>query len=229
MKDIIEFLKQLSANNDRVWFNAHKADYQQSKAKFDALVSDLIVGVNEFDPSIGLLSVSDCTWRIYRDTRFSKDKRPYKNYFGCYFAPEGKRGPYSGYYFQIEVSDEDGKVKGMLATGNYETEKRVLQILREDIEYDRAEALEAALEAAKGFSLDTHLMLKRVPKGFDADKPYSDYFKYKNLCLTKFVDEAYVTSDALKERLLSDFASTKQFLGLLNRAVKYAIENGEER
>lgn len=226
MESIIEFLKSLSAHNDRPWFNAHKDEYLAAKSRFDSLVEELIAGVREFDPSIGNLTVADCTWRIYRDTRFSKDKRPYKNYMGCYFAPQGKKGPYSGYYFQIGI-DEYGEANGMLATGNYYTEPEVLKILREDIEMDNAEALESAIGHAKGFALDDEQKLKKVPRGFDADKPYSDYLKYKNFCLIKYVPAKYLLDKGFKKKLLKDFSSTAPFLGLLNRAIEYSLENND--
>lgn len=225
MEDIIEFLKRLTDNNDKVWFNAHKDEYVRCKRKFDDFVEEMIPAVQEIDQSIGQLSVSDCTWRIYRDTRFSKDKRPYKNYMGCYFAPEGKKGPYSGYYFEVDICDETGEPRGMIAVGNYYTEPKVLKILREDIDTDQAEALESALDQAKGFKLDDRQMLKRVPRGFHADKPYSEYFKYKNLCIFKMVDVDYITAPGLKSRLVEDFASAKPFLHFLNRAIEYSIEN----
>ncbi len=225
MEDIIEFLKQLTDNNDKVWFNAHKDQYLRCKQKFDAFVDDMIAAVNEFDPSIGPLTPADCTWRIYRDTRFSNDKRPYKNYMSCYFAPQGKKGPFSGYYFEVDICDQTGEPRGTIAAGNYYTEPRVLKILREDIDTDHGEALEAALKHARGFTLDDRQMLKRVPRGFDADKPYSDYFRYKNFCVMKQVDVDYITSDDLKTRLIDDFKRIKPFLAFLNRAIEYSIEN----
>jgi len=225
MNEIIDFLRELSQHNNREWFNTHKADYLSAKAKFEAIVGSLIPEVREFDPSIGPLTVADCTWRIYRDTRFSHDKRPYKTHMGAYFAPRGKKGPFSGYYFQVAVNDDDCEARGMIATGNYFTEPPVLKILREDIDIDEAKSFNDALAKAKGFKLDTELMLKRVPRGFDASKPYSEYFKYKNFCLIKTVGQEYLTSGNFSRQLIADFRATKPFLDLLNRAVAYVIEN----
>lgn len=224
MERIMEFLRQLALNNNREWFNAHKEEYKIVKREFDAFVERLIPMVRQFDPTIGNLSVSDCTWRIYRDVRFSQDKRPYKTYMGCYFAPRGKRGPYSGYYFQAGIND-DGETYGMLATGNYYTEPAVLKILREDIEFDGGRTLEDAINRAKGYVLDDSMKLKRVPRGYEADRPYSEYLKYKNLCLLKYVDTAYLGSDNLANEIVADFMSTKDFLEFINRAVSFHIEN----
>ena len=115
MKEVLEFLQDLSEHNDRLWFEANKDQYRAAKARVDRLAVELIDAIRGFDDSIGLLSPNDCTWRIYRDTRFSKDKRPYKTQMGVYVAPGGKKSGFSGYYFQIGAHDAGH----MLATGNY--------------------------------------------------------------------------------------------------------------
>ena len=84
MKRVIEFLSDLNLNNNKVWFDAHKGDYKDVKAYFDGFVLDLVEAISDFDETIYGLSVSDCTYRIYRDVRFSKDKTPYKTHMGAY-------------------------------------------------------------------------------------------------------------------------------------------------
>ena len=74
MKEIIQFLQDLSENNDRQWFEANKQRYLSAKAQIDRLAVELAGAIREFDETIGPLMPGDCTWRIYRDTRFSKDK-----------------------------------------------------------------------------------------------------------------------------------------------------------
>lgn len=76
MKTVIEFLKELQRNNSRVWFEANRSRYREAAEQFTAFVERLIVGIAGFDPSIRNLSAADCTYRIYRDTRFSLDKSP---------------------------------------------------------------------------------------------------------------------------------------------------------
>lgn len=108
-------MQDLSEHNDRSWFEANKDRYRDAKARVDLLAEELIAAIRTFDDSIGPLSAKDCTWRIYRDTRFSHDKRPYKTQIGVYVAPGGKKSGYSGYYFQIGAPDAGH----MLAAGNY--------------------------------------------------------------------------------------------------------------
>ena len=125
----MDFLRELSLNNEKPWFEAHKQEYLLAKATVSSLTLKLIEGIHEFDDTIGPLTVSDCTYRIYRDLRFSKDKSPYKTHMGIFITRGGKKSGYSGYYFHI-----DGSGNHLIAIGNYYTEPRVLKTLREDIE-----------------------------------------------------------------------------------------------
>ena len=85
-KRIMKYLKQLSANNSREWFQAHKQEYDAIRADFEQSVQQAIVRIASFDPSVAHLTVKDCTYRFYRDTRFSNDKSPYKTHLGAYMC-----------------------------------------------------------------------------------------------------------------------------------------------
>lgn len=84
MKETLRFLQDLSLNNNKEWFDANKDRYLAAKSTLDALAVELIDGIRSFDGTIGPLSPKDCTYRIYRDLRFSKDKTPYKTHMGLY-------------------------------------------------------------------------------------------------------------------------------------------------
>ena len=81
-KRILRFLRQVMANNNREWFQEHKKEYEAVRADFEKGVQQTIARIMTFDDSIAHLTVKDCTYRFYRDTRFSKDKSPYKNHLG---------------------------------------------------------------------------------------------------------------------------------------------------
>lgn len=87
---IFQFLKEVSANNNREWFNAHKDLYEEARGEFENLLSAIITRISLFDESIRGVQVKDCTYRIYRDTRFSQDKTPYKTHLGGYINARGK-------------------------------------------------------------------------------------------------------------------------------------------
>lgn len=134
MKEVIAFLRELHDNNNREWFDAHRAEWKRVKTRFAGFTEQLIDGISSFDPSVRGLRVQDCTYRIARDTRFSPDKRPYKEHIGAYIAPGGKKSGYAGYYFHVEPDTGEGSTYGhMLAVGLYCPEPVVLHSVRDEI------------------------------------------------------------------------------------------------
>ncbi|MBQ3743772.1 MAG: DUF2461 domain-containing protein [Bacteroidales bacterium] len=196
MKQVLRFLHSLSLHNDKAWFDAHKADYLKAKNKVDELAVKLIEGIRSFDDTVGPLTAADCTYRIYRDIRFSKDKSPYKTHMGVFVNRGGKKSDYGGYYFHID------------GTGDFR------QIL-------------AGL--APGLVLDTEGALKKVPKGFPADSPDAAFFKLKNFCLLKSLDQDFILSPNLVDSLLDIFRTGKPFLDYINRAIDYCREERQEK
>lgn len=217
MKEVIQFLQDLSEHNDKLWFAANKQRYLDAKERVDRLAVDLIEAIRTFDDTIGPLTPKDCTWRIYRDTRFSNDKRPYKTQMGVFVARGGKKAGYNGYYFQVGARDAGH----MLAAGNYFCEPPVLKILREDILYGGGDfrALLSAVDPR--MKLDLSDSLKRTPAGFPADGPDAPFFKLKNFSLVWTPDTKFVTGKGLAERLSDVFRTTKPFLDYTNRAIEY--------
>lgn len=99
MKEILAF--QFALHNDRVWFCAHKAEYLSAAARINDFSAGLIEGIRTFNDTIEPLTPKDCTYRIYRDICFSKDKSLYKTHMGVYINRGGKKSGYSGYYFHV--------------------------------------------------------------------------------------------------------------------------------
>ena len=214
MKEVIDFFRRLHDNNDREWFDAHRAEWTRVKGLFGAFTEGLIEGVSSFDPSVRGVRVQDCTYRIARDTRFSPDKSPYKTYIGAYIA---------GYYFHIEPCADSLVWCNMLSAGLYCPEPTVLRSVREEI-LDNGAAIAAAIGRARGFRLCRTNSLKRVPTGFPADSEWSDMLKLKDFYLEKPVTEEFLLADDLLERTLAEFRRTQPFVAILNRAVQYAYE-----
>lgn len=241
MKNIITFLHDLQCNNNREWFNAHKSEYIAVQTRFNTFVEELIKEISLFEPAVEGLTAKDCTYRIYRDTRFSSDKSPYKTHFGAFICRGGKKSGYSGYYFQIsagkkeaiselpfiecEEQAESWQDIHFLASGDYCCSPEVLQVIREDImngEGDFEHIIKHKVDA--GFYLDTDNMLKRNPKGFPNDAPYSEYLRLKYFCLMHPVDTDFICAPNLAQRLAKLFQTTKPFIDYVNRAVDYVRE-----
>ena len=157
MKEIIDFLRDLSCNNNKEWFNANKLRYQQVLSLWQDFCGELIKKVGQYDPDIARLTVKDCTYRIYRDTRFSADKSPYKTHFGVFLSKGGKKSMHAGYYFHVGTGMGEAYPHcHMIASGNYCFEPRVIKMLREDISFDwevfKADVLDVA---DPSFKVDT--------------------------------------------------------------------------
>lgn len=218
MKETVDFLRRLKRNNNREWFNAHKAEYRRADSLFKEFATALIDGISSFDPSVFGLTLADCTYRIYRDIRFSNDKSPYKTYMGVFVAPHGKKAGYAGYYLHIDPAEGC-----FLYAGLHLPEPAVLKSVREEI-IDNGDGLMAAVNAANGFSLCTDNALKRNPKDFPAGHKYDGLLRLKDFGIEKPIDEELLFSNGLLQSVLDDFKSTYPLVSTLNRAVQYAYE-----
>ncbi|MDE7069725.1 MAG: DUF2461 domain-containing protein [Alistipes sp.] len=225
MERVVEFLTLLHENNDKAWFDAHKEMYKRALSRFEEFTAGLIDGIAAFDPSVRGLTVKDCTYRIYRDTRFSADKTPYKTHMGAFVAPHGKKGGYAGYYFHVEPAwDERSWSRGhLLITGLHCPQPEVLRSVREEIAENGAE-FEASIREAEGFVLDESNKLKRLPRGYDADTPYAEWLKLKEVYVTERVSPDFMRDRNLLGNTLHEFRKTRHFADLLNRAVRFAHE-----
>ena len=222
MKEIIQFLRQLQCNNNREWFNAHKADYLRLQAHFNSFTEQLIQEIALFDPSVAGLTVKDCTYRIYRDVRFSEDNSPYKTHMGAFICPGGKKSGYSGYYFHVSTGGDSYPDGHMLAVGDYCFTPESLRILREDIVNGEGDFERTLQQAESGFVLDRDGSLKRNPKGFAADAPYAEYIRLKTFCLCRSLSDDFVCQEGLVQRTVQLFQSTKPFLDYINRGIAFA-------
>ena len=223
MKEIIDFLRDLSCNNNKEWFNANKLRYQQVLSLWQDFCGELIQKVGQYDSDIARLTVKDCTYRIYRDTRFSADKSPYKTHFGVFLSKGGKKSMHAGYYFHVGTGMGEAYPNcHMIASGNYCFEPRVIKMIREDISFDwevfKADVLDVA---DPSFKVDMDGALKRVPKEYPADAPYADFMRLKSFSLVTYLDDDFILQPDLVSRVSELFKSVKPFNDFINRAVDF--------
>jgi len=171
-----------------------------------------------YDEDLKGLTLKDITYRIYQDMRFH-DREPYKNWLGIYLCKKGKKSPYAGYYLHIEPHGDNY----MLCAGLYNEDKPLVKSVREDIMCSGEDFLRMIREA-KGWHLDTEGALKRVPQGYETDAPHSDLFRLKHYLLVKPLNEKYILSKDLPQKVARDFKQMVPWVKMLNRAVDFAIE-----
>ncbi len=213
----IRFLKSLTTNNNRPWFEANRGSYENAKEDFQKLVQSLITGIGKFDADISHLAVKNCVFRQYRDVRFAKDKRPYKNNMGAYFNAGGKKINTAGYYLHIEPG------KSFVAGGLYEPEAPMLAKVRQEIDYNLEDWKKILSNKTfqKNFpaGLSKDNMISRPPKGYDADNPALEYLKHKSFTVATPLSDDKLFHPSLNTLLVGSFKSLKPMLDFLNHAI----------
>ena len=217
METTLHFLKKLKINNNREWFDSNKSEYLASKEIFEEFVSELIKGINKFDKKVSLdLKPKDCTFRIYKDVRFSKDKTPYKNNMSASINPGGKKSNIPGYYFHLEPE------ACFLAGGVYMPMPDDLKAIRQEIDYNPLPLINVLKSASfkKEFNgLDEEDKLKNPPKGFNKDHAHSEILKNKHFIVSqKFENKVILKKEGLS-KTLDSFKAMYPFLDYLRKAI----------
>ena len=207
-KDLFTFLKQLAKNNNREWFHDNKARYKESIVE---PMCEFIEAMGVRFDKMGIRFVADprphggSMFRIYRDTRFSNDKRPYKSHAACHFRHEaGKDAHAPGFYVHLEP----GAVffgGGIWMPPNPVLEKIRTTIVENPNAWKRIITNPTFKKRFGGIEGDG---LKRVPRGFDKEHPYAEDLKRKSFFVTQDVDVK--------------FAQSPKFIGEVERAFKAA-------
>lgn len=214
----IRFLKDLQDNNNKPWFDAHRQMYENAKADLQKMVGQLIPAIASFDDPIGILQVKECTFRINRDVRFSKNKSPYKNNMAAYFSRGGKKASVAGYYFHCEPG------KSYAAGGFYTPMPAELAKIRQEIDYNLDEWKKILNNKTfkKYFpnGVDGIESLQRPPKGYDETNPAIHFLKMKHFIVSKPITDAELQSKTLVNDVAKVFQTMKPMLDFLNLAVE---------
>lgn len=223
MRDTLHFLAELAVNNNKVWFDEHRDWYQACRERFIAFSTEYIRRLSEMDPALAVLQPKDCIWRINRDIRFSTDKRPYKEWFGCFPAagvpgkPKtwGKKSMRGGYYVHIQPG------QCMFAGGIWDPSKELLAALRREIEanYEEVEAIMGSKTWKKYFGQDFDYMwgaLKKVPAGFDPNFVHADWLKHKTYTFSMPLSDEMVCSPDFIDKITDIAAAAKPMNDFLN-------------
>jgi uncharacterized protein (TIGR02453 family) len=208
--DLFAFLRELRTHNDRTWFNENKQRYERSvKEPVLAFVADAGPRLHRLSKNLVAdpRPVGGSMFRIYRDTRFSKDKSPYKTHVGVHFPlGQGPHGP--GYYLHLEPRE------CFVAAGTWAPDPDSLQKIRQAIA-DRP----ADWRKASGDLGEDENALKRPPKGFDPEHPMIEDIKRKSFTGSLRLSEAQLTSD----QAMATFAATCKELAPLMRFLARAV------
>jgi uncharacterized protein (TIGR02453 family) len=213
--ELVAYLQELALNNNKTWFDAHRAEYTALREEFTALVGEIVGRVALVDPAVEHLRPGDCIFRINRDVRFARDKRPYKTQFSAIICPQGRSTNLPGYYFHINEAAEL-----MAGGGMYAPEPAQLATVRRFIlaQPNRLDALLAdpAFAALGGISGDS---LKRPPAGVPADAPHMATLLRKQYLGGGAVDVRTLEPGAVADWVVARFTAMAPFIQWLRDAL----------
>lgn len=213
--EALQFFRGLARNNHREWFLPRKPLFEEKvKEPMRQLVDALNLALHDFAPEYET-DPDKAIFRIYRDVRFSKDKKPYKEQIAATFRRHGTPHHQGGYYFA--VSHKSVAVGG----GVYMPEPAHLLAIRQRIA-DRHEEFRRILAAPPVRKLLGGLegaQLSRVPRGFPADHPAADLLRYKYYILYKELSPTLATSPKLYNAIVERFRVMNPFLKFLTASL----------
>jgi uncharacterized protein (TIGR02453 family) len=216
-KLVLDFLSALAANNNREWFQQHKAQYDQAKAEVESFVNSLIPEIAKFDDNMKFVVAKDCIFRIFRDVRFAHDKSPYKLNMGAWITKKGRKSSGPGYYVHLQPGES------FLAAGVYMPEPDQLKKIRSEIYYNvdefKAILQEKSLKKiSDGFYANDKG--KMAPKDFPKDFPDIELLKYKHYTLMSPLADKEINSDNFHAHVLKVFRAMNPMNRFLSRALE---------
>lgn len=227
-KRILRYLRELSANNNRDWFQEHKQEYNVCRQNFEEGVTQAVATIAQFDASISHITPKDACYRFNRDTRFSEDKRPYKDHLGAYICAHGKKSLRGGYYLHLQPG------QCMLGVGSYWLPTNILTACRNEIMGNIDEWRKCVENGkfiklfgypnegkwgnpcGKGFGLEC---LKTVPKGFPRDYEFVKYLRMKDYCCWHAVPDDFFDGDGWLKEIVDIFKTAKPAMDFMNNVI----------
>lgn len=216
LPETFQFLNLLKRNNNREWFNEHKQLYINAHENVIDFVDDIIVGLAEIDPEIGKTNAKKALYRIYRDTRFSHNKDPYKTNFGASLGMS-KGNNKAGLYIHIEPN------QSFIGGGIYQPESSVLRKIRQEISVFPNE-FQSIIENPnfKNYfgKLSEESKLVKIPNGFDKEHPLAEYLKLKSLLAIHNLENAQLSTQNSTSQIVKTLQHLQPFIHFINTAIE---------
>lgn len=218
-KEALQFLADLIANNNTEWMHENKKRYESYKKDYHNFITSVLTEMKPLDKSLEPLEVKNCTFRINRDIRFSKDKSPYKTNMGIWMSQNKNRKNSPGYYIHYE------KGNSFIAGGVWCPEPNELKLIRKEIEFfhDDLEAIVSNKNFKKEFNeLDKseNNVLKKAPKDFDPNHPAIEFLKLKSFTASSKIDDKLFTDKDFSKIIAQKLITLKPMNDFLSRALE---------
>lgn len=218
-KEAVQFLDDLIINNNTDWMHANKKRHENYKKDYHNFIAGILAEMKPLDQSLEPLEVKNCTFRINRDIRFSKDKSPYKTNMGVWFTQNKFRKNSPGYYIHFE------KGNSFIAGGVWCPEADELKRIRKEIAFFH-EDLEAIVnnkffkKEFGAITRDENNTLKKAPKDFEANHPAIEFLKLKSYTASQKIDDNDFLNPNFSKIVAQKLIVLKPLNDFLNRALE---------
>ncbi len=214
----LKFLAALKKNNNKPWFDSHRAEYEAARIDFSNFIQLVIDAVQKSDTTITGITSRDCMFRINRDIRFSHDKTPYKSHFGASIKRGGRKSPFAGYYFHCEPG------QSFIGGGLWMPDAPALKNMRQEIDYnwDEFQQIISDKSFKKTYSdlyKGTDVSLSTMPKGYEKDNPAAEYLKLKSFIAETRISDEELTKGTLHKKTVTAFEALQPLLNFINRTI----------
>lgn len=218
-KEAIQFIEDLKVNNNTEWMHANKKRYEDFKVDYQKHIEEVLAEMKPLDKTLEPLEAKNCKFRINRDIRFSKDKRPYKNNIGMWMTQDKNRKNAPGYYIHFE------KGKSFIAAGVWNPEAPELKQIRKEIEFfhDDLEKILSDKNFKKEYgalSIEENNRLKNAPKGFDINHPAIELLKFKSFTASQSIDDKLFSDKDFAKKIAQKLILLKPLNDFLSRALQ---------
>lgn len=209
-----EYLSLLAANNNRPWFQAHRELYDEMRERWYAGLDRLFAAMSVYEPAAQYADGKTASYRIYRDTRFSPDKTPYKTYFSAEFSPRGRHMHGAGWYMQVGAERSQSGFYG----GIWSPDSAQLRKMRHAI-VDNIEEFEQIMSEPRLRSLYPEWWgptLKTIPKGWPKDHPQAHLLRLLHYGLEHEVDPSFFDDSEWPLRAAEIMRPLKPLIDFIN-------------
>lgn len=214
---ILDYLKELEANNNKEWYHSHKAEHKTAVIAFEEFLRELMVEIGRFDPSVLGFEPKELTFKLVRDTRFSHDKSPYLPAFRAHISSKGKLPVPVGYFIYLMPGNRTFLGGGLFASMFKEATAMVRNYIASHGP-ELQEILETP-EFSSHFKVDGE-KLKNVPAGYDKEHPMAELLKHKSWFLEYQVMDAAIQNPDFVLEAAKIFQAMKPLNDYLNKALE---------
>ncbi len=214
--ETLSFLKGLSKNNNKVWFDKHRDTYDAIRKQLLLVIQEIIDEMNSVYPALNNLKASDCLFRINRDVRFSNNKAPYKLNFAAGISPGGRKSVQPGFYLHIEPNG-----KSYVGGGLYRPEPPVLKAIRQEIDYNGKDFLKVVKQKnfVKTFGDLYDDKISGNPRGYQSDNEMIQWLRYKSFIAGIDISDSDVLSKSIVKDCVKQYTLLMPLLQYLQRGL----------